>query len=320
MKQSEFEKTKLNNRLTDYMGRSHLEESSEEVLRRAVKWFVELHGDIEPALVRYGHADDYRSWLKKGRAGSSANTYLAMIGGLFKWLLRRGYIGSDPFDGVKRFKVAERKFDIYTPEEIRRIIKVADDRWRAVVCLGLCSMRRAEIQNLLVSDIDFASNEIHIKPKKLSETTWPWQIKNHNEALVGIEDSIAQMLMKLIDSLTGSRQPYVILRPKYWKRNLVRQKEGTLSHRDRNLPWGNFNREFKALLRRARVPDKRFHDLRGTFATVNYRDGLELIDLQYLMRHSSIQTTARYVKKEEERKLLKKSGRTFKKYYVSNVP
>jgi len=313
MKQSEFEKTKMYKRLKDYRNRSHLEESSEEVLNRTVKRFVELHGDIEPDQVRYGHADDFRSWLKKGRAGSSANTYLAMIGGLFSWLLRRGYIGSDPFDGVKRFKVAEKKFDIFAPDEIRRIIKVADDRWRAIVCLGLCSMRRAEILNLLVSDIDFESNEIHIKGKKKSETTWTWHIKNHNEALVGIEESVAQMLRKLIDSLTGSRQPYVILRAKYWKRNLVRQTAGTLTHRERNLPWGNFNRKFKELLRRAQVPDKRFHDLRGTFATVNYREGLELIDLQSLMRHSSI-------KREEERKLLKKSARTFKKYYVSYVP
>ena len=82
---------------------------------------------------------------------------------------------------------------------------------------------------------------------------------------------------------------------------------------------GNFTRDFKGLLRRARVPAKRFHDLRGTFATERYRDGFELIDLQYLMRHSSIATTARYVSKIDGRKLTQKSSRTFKKYYETKV-
>ena len=123
---------------------------------------------------------------------------------------------------------------------------------------------------------------------------------------------------ELIEGL-AAWQPYVILKAKYWLRNLDKQKAGTLGHDLRNCPWGNFTRDFKGLLRRARVPAKRFHDLRGTFATERYRDGFELIDLQYLMRHSSIATTARYVSKIDGRKLTQKSSRTFKKYYETKV-
>jgi len=73
MEQSEFEKTILGKRLRDYRNRSHLAESSESVLNRALRWFCELHGDIDPVDVGYGHVDDFRSWLKKGRAAASAN-------------------------------------------------------------------------------------------------------------------------------------------------------------------------------------------------------------------------------------------------------
>ena len=134
-------------RLDQYIKRRNLEESSEDVLRRSIKWFVELNVDISLAEVNYGHVDDFRSWLKKGRSGSTANTYMAMAKGLFSWLFKRGYIESDPFDGCKRYGVSGRHFDIYKPEEIRRILLVADIRWRAIVCLALCSMRRAEILN-----------------------------------------------------------------------------------------------------------------------------------------------------------------------------
>jgi integrase len=315
MRQSE-----LKTRLCEYIKRSHLQESSVEILQRSIRWFEELVGQIPPGRIDYGHIDDFRSWLKKGRAGTTANTYMGMAKGFFIWLYERRYIEKNPFVGIRRYPAAERQFEQYEIDEIRRILKIADIRWKAIVSLALCSMRRAEILNLHVSDVDFEKNEIHIRPKAESETTWPWSIKNHNEALVGIDEQVAQMLIQLADMLEGSSQPYIILKPKYWRLNLEKQKAGTLRHADRNMPWGNFTRDFKSLLRRARVKEKRFHDLRGTFCTERYRAGFELIDLQYLMRHASIQTTARYIQIAEKKRLIAKSAAAFtKKYYVSNV-
>ena len=195
----ENSETIMAKKLSDYIKRSELEESSIEVLVRAVVWFDEMNEGIEPSKVEYGHVDDFRSWLKKGRAGSTANTYMAMTKGFFGWMHRRGHIQTDPFDGVRRFVVEDKKFAVYTPEENRRIMKIADLRWRTIVCLALCSMRRAEILNLHVSDIDFERNEIYVKAKKKSENTWSWSIKGKNQGLIGIDDTIAQMLMKLID-------------------------------------------------------------------------------------------------------------------------
>jgi len=305
--------------LRDYLKRSNIEESSVEVLKRSVRWFIEMHGDIKPQDVTFSHVDDFRAWLRKGRSGSTANTYMAMIKGIFRWLRDRGDIRSNPFDGVKRYGTSAKNYDIYKPDEIRRVLRVADLRWKTIVCLALCSMRRAEILNLHVSDIDFERNEIRIIGKIKSPISWPWSIKNHNEALVGINEMIAKMLIELIEQLAG-KQPYIVLKERYWKRNLEKQEAGTLTHALRNCPWGNFTRDFRSLLKRARVPAKRFHDLRRTFANNIYQDGFSLIDLKYLMRHASIQTTELYIKKIEERKLISQSGRTFRKYYETLVP
>lgn len=302
-------------RLREYQMRSNLEESSEEVLERAARWFVDLHGDIDPNDVTYGHVDDFRSWLLKSRSGSTANTYTSMLRGLFRWLRDRGHIRINPFDGMKKCTESVRQFSIYSHEEVGRILRVANLRWKAIVCLALCSMRRTEILNLVVSDIDFEKNEIHLMPKTASATTWPWSIKNHNEAYIGIDDSISKMLIELSETL--GPQPYIMLKPNYWKRNLCRQADGTLNHRLRNNPWGNFNRDFSKLLMRAQVPHKRFHDWRRTFATERYNSGFDIRQLKYLLRHSSIQTTERYIQKIEEKKLIARSSRAFKKFYVT---
>jgi len=325
----------VSKRLQEYKARSHLRESSEENLDRAIEWFVDLHGDMEASTVRFGHVDDFRSWLLKPRrrviphtnrrgkpyqpGPASANAYLAIIKPFFGWLVKRGYLDQDPFDGVKLYKTTPPKNRTFTVDEIGRILQVADRRFQTIVCLALCSMRAGEIMNLVVSDIDFSENLILVNPKRQTDQTWKWEIKDYERQYIGFDESIASLLTRLIADLDGG-QPYVVLKPDYWKRNLERQEKGELTSRLRNCPWGNFNRDWKALLRRARVDPNKFHNLRGTFATQRHNEGYGLKQIQILLRHSSIQTTARYIETIEEKKLIKQSSRTFKKYYASLVP
>lgn len=308
----------LTERLREYKQRCNHRESTDEMLDRAVRWFVELHGDMAAGQVDYGLADDYRSWLIKERSANAANPYLSLIKAFFAWMAKRRHIEVDPFDAIKPYPTTPAIPEQYRPEELERIFRIADVRWRAMIALALCSMREAEILNLVVSDIDFSDRVILINPKVRSAATWPWDIKDYQRAWIGIDDAIVNLLTRLIAELRDG-QPYVVLRRCYWHRNLAQQQAGKLSHRKRNCPWGNFNRDYKALLRRAQVRAKRFHDLRGTFCTERYREGFGMKELQYLMRHSSIQTTARYIRTVETKKLVQKSGQTFKKYYATSV-
>lgn len=320
MNQSAIEKS-----LSDYLRRSDLQPSSEDVLGRAVRWFGLYAEDIEPDKVNYGHLDDFQSALKAGwpgekrRSGRTVNTYMAMMSRFFEWMFERGYIEKNPCRCLKRMKEEDRQFDIYTVDEVRKILKVCDLRFAAVICLALCSMRRSEILNLTVSDIDFGNLEIRIRGKEKSQTTWPWRIKNHQESIVGIDESVAQLLISLTDKLEGSRQPYVILKPEHWEGNMKRQAEGKLPYWRCNRPWDGFNGAYSRLLRRAGVPHKRFHDHRSTFATERYEAGFKLVDVQELMRHKTVQTTALYIRGVDKRKLAKKSAGIFKKFYETMV-
>ena len=295
--------------------RSDVRDSSIEILDRAVKWFVKLFGDLDVSVITYSHIDDYKKWLSNGRSRSSANCYLGMLKSFFSWLARRRYIVSSPFEGITLYKVVQKKYAIYTPDEIKRIYSVSDDLWTLIISLALCGMRISEILNLCVKDIDFENNRIKITPKKDTAETWRWDIKDYHEAYVGLDESLTRILIARCEKL--EKMPYVNLKPKYWLRNIRKRDEGCLRQRQRNNPWGNFNRDFKFLLRRAIVETKRFHDLRGTFATERYKKGYDLKELQYLLRHSSIQTTAIYVRNIDEQRLVARSGDTFAEYYAT---
>ena len=57
------------------------------------------------------------------------------------------------------------------------------------------------------------------------------------------------------------------------------------------ISGGNLNRSFKATLRRARLPEIRFHDLRHTCATLLLRQGVNPKYVQDLLGHADISLT-----------------------------
>jgi len=59
---------------------------------------------------------------------------------------------------------------------------------------------------------------------------------------------------------------------------------------------------WKRLLKRADVPDKRFHALRHTFATTLIMENIDLLTVSRLLGHGSIETTQIYTHILKERK------------------
>jgi site-specific recombinase XerD len=58
--------------------------------------------------------------------------------------------------------------------------------------------------------------------------------------------------------------------------------------------YQNVKRAWKTLLKRARIEDFRFHDLRHTFASYLVMSGVDLRSVQELMGHKTLTMTQRY--------------------------
>lgn len=290
-----------------YLDRSGLAESSVAIKNRAMKKFVGKFGDIDVSSVTYGHVEDYKKLVVMGRSKASANMDLQNFKPFFSWLQKRGYIKMNPFAGLGIYKVPVKRRPIYTAEEIERVLLVGRPRWVAAVLLALCSLRRSEVLNLVVRDIDFDHGRILVSPKKETANTWAWDIKDYNQALVPMPEMVAKYLIRLIEELRNG-QPYVVLKRRHYKRMIDLKTVGKLTYEDRNCPWLNFTRDFGNLLKRAKVEKKRFHDLRATFATNMAIEGLHLKETQTLMRHSSPATTAKYYIRIDEQQLVDKAS------------
>jgi integrase len=307
-------KTPLSELFGLYLDRSNLAENSKAIKTRAIRYFVDWFGDLPADAVNYGHIEDYKSMLAKNRSARSANVYLQNIKPFFGWLVKRGYAEIDPFAGLSLYKIGETIKNVFTPDEIERLLYVSDLRWKVAVSLGLCGLRRAEVLNLTIADINFDQGFVYIREKNDSAETWAWQIKEYNQSLAPfpelirlqhVEIPLHALTTSLIESVPAG-QPYLLIPPKYYRLLMNRKANGTLNYSLRNSPWPNFSRSFTALLKRALITDKSFHDLRRTLAT-EMSQHLTLTETQKLMRHSAASTTAKYYIKVDREALIGKT-------------
>jgi integrase len=287
-----------------------------------------MSGDLDVEKVTYGHVEDFAVWLQKTRSNLSANIYLKNFKPFFTWLVSRGYIENNPCENLTLFVEEQKEGEVFEPQEIERIIKIASPVWKGIFVMALCGMRRGEILNLIVKDIFFDKEYILITPKRDTDTTWRWDIKNHAQRIAPLpkiirlsdcELNVPVLLMDIIDS-NPAKQPYVFVEPTFYQKMMRLKADGRLTHYLRKCPWGNFSRDFRGILKRARVPFKKFHDLRATFATQMLNNEISLAKTQKLLGHSSPATTARYYARFKRQELIAESTQILEKCYAYTGP
>jgi len=277
--------------------------------------------------VTYTHVEGFRNRLtNEGRSRTSANIYLANLAPFFSWCQKSGYVTANPFSQVKKFAVDEKDRPPYTPDEVSRMMMVSNEKWQAMICLGLCSMRRGEILNLVVKDIYFDKEYIVISSKQDSKTTWPWQPKNHITSsivpcpeVIELPDTTIYLHRILMDICEAKGAgPYVFVSNFWYNKLMTKKAAGTLTFDERLNPAGNFSRGFSNILKKAQVIHRRFHDLRATFAT-HMAGHLSLTKTQNLMRHKSAQTTTQYYIRHDREKLAAEGTNIVKNFMLHTV-
>ena len=309
-----------------YLSRQDLRPSSVRFKRRALKYFIDEYGDIEPDKCTGAMAEDYRTILTAGRSKAAANGYLANFKPFWEWLYRHSRIPFNPFYGLRLFRITRIQRVTFTANELSKLLTIASQIWRVRICFGLLGMRRGEVLNVCDCDIKL-SNPPHILlcPKKATRETWPFDLKDHCIRYVALPekmyfDDIIISLHKEVRELTRQPWPYVCVEEKYYKKLIQWQKDNKPGFEENCLdPTGNFQRSFRALQKRAGVkPAKRFHELRAAFAT-KMIDGYGLDRAAEALGHSNVQTTRMYNRKTEM-SLVVEMGQIAEKCYQTIVP
>jgi len=330
-----------------------LAENSIAIRERAVRYFIQRFGDVDPNVVTHTNAEEYKAFLilslkpnGKKRLPSSINSYISNIKPFFKWLKKWDYIDKDPFKRITLLRTEKKTHKAYTKEEIERIFAIMADfkpsrrkmvyesncdvldfgmSLQVAFALAICGMRRGEVFNTIVSDFmvdDESRAEIKLSHKvdDTKKGTWRWSTKGKVERYVPVPSWARDMILGRISYLEPP-QPYIAIPKFYYKRAIERIKRGTFNLDDRNCAYRNFNRDLKEIFRRANVEEgKTLHNTRFTLCMNLFSNGIPLANVQQIVGHASITTTEEKYMEFNQRKLCRDAADCLESYGANLVP
>lgn len=193
-------------------------------------------------------------------------------------------ISSNPYLNIKMPRDEKKEMDYLRLNEIPIFLEKCESKTHALFYTAIFSgMRRGELLGLEWGDIDWVSNQIHVKrtlyKKKLQSPKSTYSIRK-----IDMGPRLVRVLKEHRIKQNGIR----LKAGKDWiDNNLVFcQDNGTFINGD-NL----YHRDFQRILKRAGLRHIRIHTLRHTFASILIAAGHNPKYIQNQMGHGSIQIT-----------------------------
>lgn len=216
------------------------------------------------------------SKLRDGRAPSTVNKLLVILGAMMKRAVVWRYIGENPVQFVDRVKQKHREMEYLAPGEIRRLLDAAAPEYRPLFAAAvLTGAREGELLALKWGDLDLERRVMYIR-----RTYYP------GHGFTEPKSASGRRAIKVSPELAAIMREH-------------REKTGGGAT---DLVFGNVTgnpidatnmlaREFRPALERAGLRQVRFHDLRHTYAALQIALGENFKFIQQQMGHASITTT-----------------------------
>lgn len=211
-----------------------------------------------------------------GKSGNSANKRRKNLRAAWEWAkVFLGLPDKNPFDSVPRFAEVRDERSVPTVEDFWKVYAVADtaqDKLMLFMFLHT-GARRDELFRLKWKDVDFVDKRVRLYWRKNAVGEW-------KEAWLPISEELSNILRRhqRITGLLG----HVFM----WQSD-----DGS----GKWLPYQYRQHWLKKLCARAGVKQFGFHGIRHLFASILASKNVPLVEIQKMLRHGSIQTTARYI-------------------------
>jgi len=199
---------------------------------------------------------------------------------LLKAILRSAvdnrYCTRNVAENIKLEKAPQREVEIFTRDEIRKILEHAEEHpfGYVIKLLLLTGLRRGEVLALQWNDVDLDNRVIRVRRsvrrveggQEINNTT-----KSKRERVIPISDELAGLLQGI---------PHQSL--------FVVHEEG------KPLTLDQFNARYKSFFKGLDVPYRTPHKFRHSFASYLLKSGVDLRTVQVLLGHAQIGTTQIY--------------------------
>jgi integrase len=244
---------------------------------------------------------------------ATRNKLIRTLRAILNWAVP-DYLKANPADALTFSEEPERDRRTLTPSELDQVLRVADDRGKAVLLLGACAgLRREEIAALSWEDLDLSAATVRVRNSQW-HTTKSGRQRTLLVSPLAVEvltrmKAVSQSPFAFPDVYLSYRELPNPLKHEWsrsYRRGLtagqgrVRAREAAWremrvhQHHDRPIAPDRLTDLVPRLLKKAKLPHGTLHDLRRTFCTYLAAHGADPLAAQKLAGHSSPVVTAKH--------------------------
>jgi len=233
-------------------------------------------------------ANLYQELLKKGMSARYVQYTHAVIHKALHQATGWNMIARNPADFVEAPKPTRKQHRRLTADESRHLLDVArDDPLHALYVLALTGgMRSGELLGLRWSDVDWAGNSLHVR-QQVGRTSAGMEFSEPKTAKGRRTITLPSVAIEALHE-HRARQVETRLAAKAWEDEDLVFPNATGGPMERQNVQ---RRSFKPLLKKAELPDIRFHDLRHSAATLLLSLGVHPKVVQERLGHATIAIT-----------------------------
>jgi integrase len=228
---------------------------------------------IDPRSIQLGRSP--------GTIGNALTPFVEMLGHAVEW----EYLAANPAVGVKRPRVVQQEMHVLDGEQIRTLLDGTDKKgtphvrkeWRTFfLCAATTGMRLGELLALRWGDVDWQSRRLWVRRSITRNGTVQEPKTRGSVRAVAITPTL----------VTALRQHRMA--------SGFKGEDALIFCTAKGTPLSGVNlvrREFKPALRRAKLPEVRFHDLRHSFASLLIAQGEHPKLISEQLGHASTKIT-----------------------------
>jgi len=196
------------------------------------------------------------------------NSETTMIRAFLYWCVQYKGLRENPAAKIKPRKVVEKPPEVYSDEEIERMLQATDPTEGAILLTLLYTgLREQELCYLTWNDLDFRKKVLHVTAKSedsFTPKTWEERDIEMSDRLVEASKTLPRTSRWVFPTVRGKRHAHVY-------------------------------KIIERVAERSKVTGAHPHKFRSTFLTRLLQSGCDIANVQALAGHRDIKTTQRYL-------------------------
>lgn len=247
-------------------------------------------GEIQLQKLQTMHIQQYYKQLMdiKNLSAVTVHKHHAVIRKALDYALKQQLVYRNVADAVSLPKKGRFKGKTYTKEQLNKLLEmVADTKLELPIFLGgYLGLRRGEITGLKWKNVDLDNRLVHIHEVRTSagEKVIIKEPKSEkSRRSIYIVDELYEVLVKHKNSQSEYKKLF----------GREYQNSGYVVVREDGKPYrvNTVTEQFKKFLEDNDLPQIRLHDLRHTFSSILYHEGVDLKAISEVLGHSDISIT-----------------------------